>query len=611
MSVIRIIKKFQLILSKHQKLRIFELGILMVIGGFLETMSVSLIMPFMQAVMDPEKTMANKYVQIICRIFNLHSPRTFLVVLAGILAILYVLKNLYLLFEYNIQYRFVYGNMFAMQRQILAVFLRRPYEDFLSINSGELIRIVGSDTSQVFSLLTSLLSMFTELVVSAALIVVTFIIAPEITLFIAVVLVVMMLAINYVLKPILHRAGEQQQMAGASMNQWLMQSVQGIKELKVQRKEQYFQENYNKAGNVYVNSIRQNSVLGVIPRYMIEAISMGAFFLIVALMIYRGADLTSVVPMLSAVAMAAIRLLPSVNRISWALATISYSEPMLDKLIENLKTISGSEQVSLAAGDLKVKTEARTKKNEAENSAQYASDIGFVSTDKNTAFPRLSKAISVEDVVYHYPNTEKNVLDHANLTIAPGESVGIVGVSGAGKTTLVDIILGLLQPASGRVAIDGTDIRTDNQAWLAQIGYIPQMIFMLNGNIRDNVAFGEDAKNVNDDDVWAALREAAMEDFVKSLPDGLDTQLGERGVRISGGQRQRIGIARALYTNPSVLIFDEATSALDNDTEEAIMDSIDHLHGIKTMIIIAHRLTTIEGCDHVYRVEEGKVRKER
>ena len=446
-------------------------------------------------------------------------------------------------------------------------------------------------------------------------------IAPTITLCIAVLLIALMLLINYVLKPILHQAGVNNQKSAAAMNSWLMQSIQGIKELKVQRKEEYFQENYDRAGTIYVSSLRKNYVLSAVPRFMLEAISMGAFFIIVALMIYKGADLNTVVPMLSAVAMAAVRLLPSVNRISGALASISYTEPMLDKLIENLKAISGSEEISLAAGDLKAKTEARTEEAEgsaiSDGNANRPADTGAGGTAETgadsvgTAFPRLSRAITVEDVVYHYPKSDKNVLEHANLTITPGESVGIVGQSGAGKTTLVDIILGLLRPASGRVAIDGVDIRTDNRAWLAQIGYIPQMIFMLDGTIRDNVAFGEDAEDIDDADVWAALREASMEDFVKSLPDGLDTQLGERGVRISGGQRQRIGIARALYTNPSVLIFDEATSALDNETEAAIMDSINHLHGTKTMIIIAHRLTTIEGCDHVYRVEGGKIRQER
>lgn len=627
MSVISIIKKFQLILSKHQKLRILELGVLMLIGAVFETMSVSLIVPFMNAVMEPEKTMQKPYVQLVCRIFDLHSPRTFLVILAFILAALYIVKNVFLLLENNIQFRFVYGNMFAMQRQILANFIRRPYEDFLSVNSGEVIRIISNDTQQVFYLLTQLLGMFTELIVSVALIIVTFVIAPVITLIIAVLLIALMLVINYILKPILHRAGVSTQKSAAAMNSWLMQSIQGIKELKVQRKEEYFQENYDKAGSVYVSSMRKNSVLNAVPRFMLEAISMGAFFIIVALMIYKGADLNTVVPMLSAVAMAAVRLLPSVNRISGALASISYTEPMLDKLIENLHTISGGENMTLSAADLQKETEKQTEDSgnagtvssaestsDSASAGSAASGAAAAAADTNVAspaFPRLSKAITVEDIVYHYPNTEKNVLDHADMTVTPGESVGIVGQSGAGKTTLVDIILGLLRPASGRVAIDGVDIRTDNQAWLAQIGYIPQMIFMLDGTIRDNVAFGEKKEDIDDADVWTALREASLEDFVKSLPDGLDTELGERGVRISGGQRQRIGIARALYTNPSVLIFDEATSALDNETEAAIMDSINHLHGTKTMIIIAHRLSTIEGCDHVYRVEGGKIRKER
>lgn len=594
----------------------------MLIGAVFETMSVSLIVPFMNAVMEPEKTMQKPYVQIICRIFDLHSPRTFLVILAFILAALYIVKNVFLLFENNIQYRFVYGNMFAMQRQILANFIRRPYEDFLSVNSGEIIRIISNDTSAVFNLLTQLLGMFTELVVSVALIIVTFVIAPVITILIAVLLIALMLLINYVLKPILHRAGVSNQKSAAAMNSWLMQSIQGIKELKVQRKEEYFQENYDRAGTIYVSSLRKNYVLSAVPRFMLEAISMGAFFIIVALMIYHGADLNKVVPMLSAVAMAAVRLLPSVNRISGTLAAISYSEPMLDKLIENLYTISGGENMTLSAADLQAETEGRAKEETAAPAEKEGAPAAGGETSAGeavsanvrparAAFPRLSKAITVEDIVYHYPNTEKNVLEHAEMTVIPGESVGIVGQSGAGKTTLVDIILGLLRPASGRVAIDGVDIRTDNRAWLAQIGYIPQMIFMLDGTIRENVAFGEDAEDIDDADVWAALREASMEDFVKSLPDGLDTQLGERGVRISGGQRQRIGIARALYTNPSVLIFDEATSALDNETEAAIMDSINHLHGTKTMIIIAHRLTTIEGCDHVYRVEGGKIRQER
>lgn len=197
------------------------------------------------------------------------------------------------------------------------------------------------------------------------------------------------------------------------------------------------------------------------------------------------------------------------------------------------------------------------------------------------------------------------------MVIPVGKSIGIVGASGSGKTTAIDILLGLLPPQAGNVLVDGVDIRKNYGCWLAHLGYILQMIFMLDDTIRANVAFGISDKEVDDAQVWKALEEAQLKEFVQSLPDGLDTTIGERGVRLSGGQRQRIGIARALYMDPDLLIFDEATSALDNETEAAIMDSINALHGRKTLVIIAHRLTTIEECDIVYRVEHGKIKKER
>lgn len=215
--------------------------------------------------------------------------------------------------------------------------------------------------------------------------------------------------------------------------------------------------------------------------------------------------------------------------------------------------------------------------------------------------------IELQDMTYRYPNTEEPVLCNANMVIPVGKSVGIVGASGAGKTTAVDILLGLLKPEKGQVLADGNSIEEDYRGWLSHLSYIPQSIYMLDDTIRANVAFGVDLKKVDDEQIWRALREAQLEEFVKSLPEGLDTLIGERGVRLSGGQRQRIGIARALFTDPELIILDEATSALDNETEAAIMDAINALHGKKTQIIIAHRLTTIKECDMVYRVEHGQI----
>lgn len=488
--------------------------------------------------------------------------------------------------EYNIQYRFVYGNMFEMQRRILNIFIHRPYEFFLSVDSGEVIRIINGDTAGVFSLLLTLLSLFTEIVVSAMLVVSIFVITPVVTICIAVLLIILLIFIYTVVKPVLRNAGLEQQKSSAGMNKWLLQSIHGIKEIKVMRKEHFFQDNYDKNGRIYIKSLRKSQTLGIVPRFLIEGICMGVMFIVVAVLIYKGANLEEVIPMLTAVAMAAIRLLPSVNRVSAAMSSVAYGEPMLDKVIENLQALNGDD---IFPSDT------------AEN------DIYI----KNRKIPDFCNNINFSRISYHYPDSSSNVLSEASMVIRKGESVGIVGASGAGKTTSVDIILGLLHPQKGQVLIDGFDIKNNMAGWLNQIGYIPQTIFMLDDSIRANVAFGEPKENISDEDVWRALKESALDEFVKNLPEGIETQIGERGMRLSGGQRQRIGIARALYRNPEVLIFDEATSALDNDTEAAIMESIHSLHGKRTMIIIAHRLTTIEACDHIYRAENEKLVLER
>lgn len=588
MSIFRVTKKFSSILSDHQKLRIMELAVLMFFGGLLEMCSVSLVLPFMNAVMEPEATMEKWYARLVCGLFGIEDPRVFLLFAAILLAFVYVAKNCYLLFQFNIQYRFVYGNMLSMQNRVLDNYIHRPYEFFLTASSGEIVRIVNTDIPNTFYLLTALLGIFTEAVASGLLVATIAHIASFITLCMAAVLLAVLLLINQVIKPRLRRAGIRLQESGAGMNKWLLQSVQGIKELKIMSKEEYFQENFDIHGRAYVESTRKNAILSITPRFFIEAASMSTMFLIIALLIYRGGNLVAIVPMLTAISMAAIRLLPSVNRISSGLANISYYEPMLDKLIENLKEIEdgyGSFGGTEADG---------------------AKDV-----EKSAKLPSIQNEICFNKITFRYPSAETDVLSDASMTIRRGESVGIVGGSGAGKTTAVDILLGLLRPEKGQVLVDDIDISADMKGWHGQIGYIPQMIFMLDDTIRRNVSFGEEDGDISDERVWRALEDAALADYVRSLPEGLDTEIGERGVRLSGGQRQRIGIARALYRDPAVLVFDEATSALDNETEKEIMESIQHLQGQKTMIIIAHRLTTIESCDHVYRVENGKIRLER
>lgn len=588
MSIFRVTKKFSSILSRHQRLRVIELAVLMFFGGLLEMCSVSLVLPFMNAVMEPEATMEKWYVKLVCGLFGIEAPRTFLLFAAILLAFVYIVKNCYLLFQFNIQYRFVYGNMVSMQNKVLDTYIHRPYEFFLTVSSGEIVRIINTDIPDTFNLLTALLSIFTEVITSGLLVATIAYIAPLITLCMAVVLLIVLLLINRIIRPRLRRAGIRLQESGAGMNKWLLQSVQGIKELKIMSKEEYFQANFGVHGRKYVDSRRKNATLSVMPRFFIEAVSMSTMFLIIAFLIYRGNGLITIVPMLTATATAAIRLLPSANRVSSGLANLSYYEPMLDKLIESIKEIE--------------ETPGNT------NGTEIDSITGAETTAKLGA---VQNEICFNEITFRYPNTEIDVLSDASVTIRRGESVGIVGGSGAGKTTAVDILLGLLRPKNGQVLVDNINISTDMKGWHGQIGYIPQMIFMLDDTIRRNVSFGEKDEDISDETVWRALEDAALADYVRGLPKGLDTEIGERGVRLSGGQRQRIGIARALYRDPAILVFDEATSALDNETEKEIMESIQHLQGHKTMIIIAHRLTTIENCDHVYRVENGKIKLER
>lgn len=566
----------------------------MIVGGFFEMCSVSLVIPFMNAVMDPEALMETWYAKLICGILKIDSPRVLLIVIAIFLAAIYILKNIYLLFQYSIQYRFVYGNMFEMQRLLLDKYMRRPYEFFLKINSGEIIRVINNDTNNTFELLSQLLILLSELVVSSMLIITVFIITPFATLCIAAVMFLLLLFINAGIKPVLEKAGKSNQRAAAGMNMWLLQTIQGIKEIKVSEREKFFQEKFDEHGYVYVKTMRKQNVLSMAPRFSIEAISMGTMFIIVAVMLLRGTGFEAVVPILTAVAMAAMRLLPSVNRISNALANVAFREPMLDKLIENIVDLDGEKEDT---------PELHNQKDRNGTEMEEPHDGKTV--------PLLRKEIRFSDISFHYPEVERNILSGASMQIRSGESVGIVGESGAGKTTAVDILLGLLSPQKGQILIDGVDIAEDIHGWHGQIGYIPQSIFLLDDTIRHNVCFGVDEDQISEERLLHALKEASLLDFVETLPEGVHTEIGERGVRLSGGQRQRIGIARALYQNPEVLVFDEATSALDNNTESEIMDSIHRLHGQKTMIIIAHRLTTIEACDHIFRVGDGKITKER
>lgn len=574
------IKKVAKILDENQKKTVAFMIVLMLFGGVLESLSISLVLPLVSTVMDDSGWNSSVYAKVICRIFGITGKRGYIEALLVLLIVIFVCKDAFLLLQYHIQFSFIAKSRYQMQHRLMNRFLHKPYLFYLSSSSGEIVRILTSDTMEAYQMLISLMQFSTEGIVCIILAVMIFIISPSITWKLTLALAVEALIIAKIVKPIMNRIGNRRRASFAAANKWLLQSINGIKSIKVANNEDFFETQYVKHADVTVDADRKFQTLSNAPRLFIEAFTVSIVFFLMFFMVLSGQDLATIIPQLSAFVVAAVRLLPSVNRLSTITNTIPYLEGGLNNIIQVIDEAKHDEDVTVA-----------------HRKSDSVSQLSF------------EKQIDFSNITFKYSRSEKEIFDNASFRINCGESVGIIGSSGAGKTTAVDIILGLLEPQSGEVLVDDVPTSENPEAWLSMLAYIPQSIFLMDDTIKANVVFGSDTTGRSDDDVWAALAEAQLDEFVKSLPDGIYTSIGEQGVRLSGGQRQRIGIARALYNDPKVLFFDEATSALDNETEAAIMESINNLKGRKTMVIIAHRLTTIGKCDVVYKVENGKVER--
>lgn len=579
-----LLKKLSAILDRGQKIRILGLMVLILIGGLLETASASLILPLVSAILDEEKFAENRYVMQIREMFGIESVRTFTLCMLGFIIAIYIFKAVFLILQTYLLARFANKNRARCTTNLLWQFLHRPYEYYLYAETSDIIRTIYGDMDNIFNLLLQCMNFASELVVSLCLGVFLLITDWKMCLLMVLLLGVLTLINVKVIKKHLNIAGEGSRITQAGMYKWILQGASGIKDVKVLRKEYYFTDRYSDSAEGYADNQIKYNVLTNLPRLLIEAVAILGILIYVMISMLMGVNIASLMTTIAAFAVAAMRLLPSVNRLNTYIANIAYFEPALDFIYENVNTKGLSEENVLITHN---------------PTEEYVPALTFKDT------------IELRDITFAYPNTDKNIFTHADMTVPIGASVGVVGVSGAGKSTIVDIMLGLLEVKTGEILCDGIDAMEHYPEWLSHIGYIPQTIYMLDDSIRRNIAFGVDDSDIDDDRVWAVLKEAQMMDFVKDLPDGLDAQIGERGVRISGGQRQRLGIARALYHNPQILIFDEATSALDNDTETAIMDAIDSLHGQKTMVIIAHRLRTIENCDIIYEVKDEKINRTR
>lgn len=577
----KIWKKLMIIMNRKQKRKMGLLLVMMVIGAFLETASISLIIPVMTLVVSPNAVEENDLMAQVYQALPVNSVRQFTVLVMVVMVLAFVVKNLFLFVLQKFMYRFVYKNQFETQEKLLRNYVKRDYEFYLNIETSTIQRIIAADVVNAYLLILSVLQILSECTVFFMLAVALFIVDLKMTLVIAGLLVVTLLVIKMIIRPIMNRTGKENQDYASLIYQWLSQTVMGIKEIKIIGRETYFIDEYSRRGKHYVAAMERLNLYSNSPKLLIETVCITGMVAYMLVIVLSGKDLTQMMPALSAFGMAAVRLMPSANRINNQLTQIAYYEPFFMNVSDDLLEETSGEKI----------------------------DLSYARKDGETL--PVKEKIELKDITYAYPGTDKLIFDRAGMEIPVGNSVGIVGGSGSGKTTIVDILLGLLKIKNGEITADGVNIMEHYRGWLKNIGYIPQMIFLLDDDIRKNVAFGVPEEEIDEEKLWYALREAQLDEFVNTLPEGVHTGIGERGIRISGGQRQRIGIARALYNDPEVLILDEATSALDNDTEAAIMESINHFQGKKTLIIIAHRLQTIEKCDMVYRVENGKIARER
>ncbi len=572
------IRKMRYILDRRQKMQICYLGMLIFVGGLLETVSVSGLLPVVWVIIDPAKAQENKYVRLLMEVLHTDSIEGFIVPLLTAMILLYTLKNAFMLLLANEQNKFIAHNRNKLISQVLREFLNRPYEFYLDADIPTVFRLTDSDIPNVFNILMAMISLVSEAVVFALLCVVMVATDWKLLVFLIVVFGCLSVLILKVMKPRLSRLGEKNLAIQSRIAKWRIQAIYGIKDVKVLHREAFFADNYESSGKIGAGYSKRYAVMNNTPRLLIETIFIASILGYIILYILAGNDASALVPILTAFGVAAIRMMPSVNRINTYMTDISYFRPCLDYVYENMNI-----------------NEISKKNNQT---------LKPVDATKTMA---LRDRIELRDIVYAYPNTDKLIFDHADMVIPCGKSVGIMGPSGAGKSTIVDILLGLLKVRTGSILCDGVDIFDNYPAWLSRIGYIPQSIYLVDEPIRNNIAFGIADSEIDDARIWDALEEAQLAAFIRGLPEGLDTAIGDRGVRLSGGQRQRLGIARALYHNPEILVFDEATSALDNETEAAVMDAINSFHGRKTMIIIAHRLNTIEKCDMIYKVDAGKI----
>lgn len=570
------VKKWNYILTAEHKKKSVIVFIAILLSSLFELLGISMIIPFVTLLVDRTGIHSNTFLMgIIDRLGIDIDDNSIVLPMAIAVIAIFVFKDMFLILTEYLSLR--YENRIQKDFCVFMInaYLQRPYEDTLDVNSAEVMRGIGNDVTALYYIIQAFFSLFTGVI--TVILVGLFLVKADPIMAISLVIIVGGLSglILLALKGHVKRFGIVFNESMVESNKHALQALNGLKEILVLNRRSSFVKRYEDAVEKQRKAQLRYRFLQSLPRYVIETVFICGIIAFVSFRVIKGMDVVAFMPVLSAFAIASVRLLPLVNQISTSSTTILYYMPSFENAYANIK-----------------------------KSREYLSEID---QEKDKAILEYNEEIAINNVSWKYKRAEEPTFRDVNIRIKKGEAIGIKGPSGAGKTTLADVILGLLPPASGNIEIDGVDLANCKDSWSKLIGYVPQNVYLLDDTIRNNILFGISEEEYSEARVLEAINEACLSDFIKSLPDGLDTVVGERGTKLSGGQRQRIAIARVLYYNPQIIVLDEATSALDTDTEIAVMEAIERLQGQKTLIIIAHRLSTLAKCDRVFEVKDGKV----
>ena len=572
-------KKIMFILSPSHKRLGFVVFVMSLMGSVAELLGVSIILPFAQVMVEPEKLRSKPAISDLCDVWHIDTDGRLVIACTVAVIIIYLLKNIYLAFLAWVRVKYSTKVQRELSLKMIHSYLNRGYAFLRNTNYSVFSRGCVASIGAIHQILNCFFRILTDGFTLVSIFVFIAITDFWMALSMTCVAALALFAVTVLFRKSVKKAGRVFFEHESKSSQYLHQLFYGIKEIIVMNRVPFFTKTYTESYYKQQKASITQTLAQTYPTYFIETLCVAGIMTAVCIRINSIDNPAAYVAQLATFAVAAFRILPSIGRISSTFSYFIFQIPSANEVYENMKEAA-------------VIT----------TSAEYDQDVG-----NETAV--FSNSLEIHNITFRYPDGQQNVLEHVSLTVKKGEAVAFVGPSGAGKSTLADIILGLFSPQEGSVLMDGKDILRNRIMWSANVGFVPQSVYLMDDTVRRNIAFGHTDEEIDDELVLTALEKAQMKEFILGLPKGMDTIVGERGVKFSGGQAQRLAIARALYNDPQILILDEATSALDNSTEHAIMDAINALQGEKTLIIIAHRLTTVKECDHIYEIRDAGIKR--